>query len=90
MHQSEQLFYCKNICLGFAKIWAYKEAIIKAAGGSVGFLDIEIIHKENGAPYVRLMEKEALLSYDVQRLRVHVTLTDELPYVFAVCVIECL
>jgi phosphopantetheinyl transferase (holo-ACP synthase) len=94
MHPSEQQYYCGNIALGAAKTWACKEAVIKAAHGLLRFSDIEITH--NGVPqvHVRLDCYERLIHLIESRgsthdeVRFHLTLTDELPYISATCVLE--
>jgi phosphopantetheinyl transferase (holo-ACP synthase) len=95
MRPSEVNFYKGNIDLGFSKIWAYKEATIKAANGTLGFADIEILHLENGRPQIRVLDEGRLKEYAIHtlgghdgRLSYHATLTDEFPYISAVCIIE--
>lgn len=43
-----------------ASLWAVKEAVFKAldvAEGDISFKEIELCHKESGAPFVRLFGK---------------------------------
>jgi phosphopantetheinyl transferase (holo-ACP synthase) len=60
-------FYKHNLSLGFAKIWAYKEAVIKATGGLVYMLDIEITHNIAGNPAVRINQSEKFLQSILQK-----------------------
>jgi phosphopantetheinyl transferase (holo-ACP synthase) len=94
MSPAEQRFYRNDICLGFAKIWAYKEAVIKASSGRLLFRDIEIEHDSNGAPRVSVADgRSAFMSHcgppALSQVTWHLTLSDELPYIFAVCIAEC-
>jgi phosphopantetheine--protein transferase-like protein len=94
-------FYRHNIQLGFAKIWAYKEAVIKAASGLIYMSDIEISHDIAGAPVACINQSQKFLRlilqkrcpnfmHDDKTMHVSITSTDEYPYVSAMCILELL
>lgn len=53
--------YCKSFSdskIHFAGLWCAKESVIKAfEDKSISLNSIEILHKDNGAPYVNLNEE---------------------------------
>ncbi len=61
--QSEKDYIAKFKCnfqMRVASLWAFKEAVFKALGvseGEISFKEIELCHKENGAPYAKLSGK---------------------------------
>lgn len=73
-----------------AKRFAAKEAISKALGTGLGarfrFHDAEILKNIDGQPYVVLSDSISLQYPHIAK--VHISLSDEKEYAFAVCVIE--
>ncbi|MDR0632865.1 MAG: holo-ACP synthase [Holosporales bacterium] len=102
MTPTEVAFYRKRgaFALGFAKVFAAKEAVVKAIGTIITFSwhDIEIGHYDNGCPFVTIHGdvQAALMARiiglvprpDTNNVRTHISFADEPPYVSAVCVIE--
>lgn len=99
MRPSEQMFYATSpelLPLGFAKIWTYKEAMIKALGrrpSPFSWLDFEVAHTSSGQPFGRfygaaLHLMQNLTPQKSRPFNIFLTLSDELPYVVATCVIE--
>lgn len=91
----------KNNDLGFAKMWACKEAMIKAIGElpNLSWHSLEVCHTVYGSPFgkIHVPVKNLFLSKVSNRigklakesaLSIFLTLSDELPYVLATCVIE--
>jgi holo-[acyl-carrier protein] synthase len=105
MTPGELLFYKQrpNFALEFTKVFAAKEAVVKAIGTIVTFSwhDIEICHYANGCPFIAMHEgAQASLTvkansllprgelFDIDKIRTHISFADEPPYVSAMCVIE--
>lgn len=105
MTESEIEFYIKrkNIVQEFAKVFSAKEAIIKAIGDVKVTIwhDIEICHKDNGAPFVKIsgetldILKQKVLqkfanfkSIENDKIIIHISFSDELPYVSSMCIVE--
>jgi holo-[acyl-carrier protein] synthase len=91
MLQAEVEYYAKDVHNGFAKIWAAKEAVVKALGGAVSTFslhDIEITHGKNGEPVVTIHEYNSFHRKISGRANINLTITDELPYVLAFCVVS--
>lgn len=77
----------------FAKMFAIKEAVIKAISVTSGIKwhDIEISHNENGKPVVNLKNKAlSNLLYKIHNKSfvIEVSVSDEIPYVCAFVVID--
>lgn len=82
-----------NITSATAKRFAAKEACSKAIG--TGFRDglylkhIEILHEENGKPYINLYAKaDEYMQKNAGEYRVHVSICDDGEYAQAFVVIE--
>ncbi len=79
-----------------AKRWATKEAVLKALGtgfrDGLRWRDIEVRNDVYGAPQLKLYGKAKELANgklrDGQKLRTHLSLTDEYPYAQAYVVLE--
>ncbi|GHS93150.1 holo-[acyl-carrier-protein] synthase [Alphaproteobacteria bacterium] len=93
----ETHYYKKNLEGGFAKTWAGKEAIVKALGGmqNLTWHDFEIRHHDRSAPTVflspkvlALLEQKSPFLLDSGTFHVHISFSDEPPYVLAFCVLE--
>ena len=86
---------CRDITLKLAKIWAVKEAAVKALGTGfvqgISFSDIELFHDKLGKPEIRFLGKareildEKSENSDVNIL---VSLSDDKPFAQAVVIIE--
>lgn len=76
--------YCAGNPMRVAARWAAKEAVYKALGIPLTWLDIEILPDEIGAPRVRILSN----SFDPKRLRLNVSLTHERSHAAAVAVLE--
>jgi holo-[acyl-carrier protein] synthase len=84
----------KNSSNSFAKIFAGKEAIVKAIGFTEGisWQDIEIFKDNNGKPYFKLYKKalENLKSISgVEKFDFHLSLSDDYPQALAFAIISC-
>ncbi|WWO97973.1 MAG: holo-ACP synthase [Candidatus Dasytiphilus stammeri] len=75
-----------------AKIFAVKEAAAKAFGTGIGsnltFKNFEVFKDKYGKPYLRCWQNAALISENIGVIRIHLTLTDEKDYVYALVIIE--
>lgn len=68
----------------YAKRFAGKEAVAKSFGtgiGRISFRDIIITNEESGRP-------RAAVANQPQELRLHISLSDEYPYAFAMAIAE--
>ncbi len=79
----------------FSKIFAIKEAVIKAISSVSGLKwhDIEVFHDKNGKPCVRLYNiaiDNLLKRINGKSFVIEVSVSDEIPYVCAFVVIETL
>ncbi len=96
--EAEQI-HCQrrqNFIPSFAKIYAAKEAIVKAIGNTKGihWKHIEIKHLPNGKPIVSLVE-QAFINYQAliptnMSGKIDLSLSDEPPYAQAFVVISAL
>ena len=80
--QSQRITY-------LAKRFAGKEAHAKALGSGIGqlaFKDIAILNDERGAPYILCTDK--LKSIINKPLKIHVSLSDDMPFAVAFVVIS--
>lgn len=83
-----------DFALGFAKVFAVKEAVAKALGVGPVWREIELLHKPTGEPYVQLYGQMAerlaarARAASFANGKVHVSITDEPPMVTAFCVLE--
>lgn len=93
---SQEIERCQrriNCAKSFAKIFAAKEATIKAIGQTKGisWQNIEVFKEKTGKPHIKLYEKAL---YNLQSLtkaqdfNVHLSLSDDYPYATAFVIIE--
>lgn len=87
----------RNYAGTFAKRFAAKEALMKALGTGyshgVHYKKISIVNDKVGKPVIKLTGSTAEFLdgiADGKKVNVHVTMTDEYPYAFAVVVVEIL
>ncbi len=85
----------KNQAKQIAKIWAVKEAAVKALGvgfaKGIRFKDIELIHNENGKPMVEFYGKAFEILHNQTKkddINVLVSISDDDGYAQAVVIIE--
>lgn len=76
--------YCGDNASRVAGRWAAKEAIYKAVGVPLTWMDLEILPDELGAPRVRILSNH----FDTKRLRLNVSITHERSHAAAVAVLE--
>ena len=80
--------------LGFAKIFAVKEAAIKAISRTQGMTwhDFELSHNKDGKPLLNLyggaLKNANLFSGSEKPITIHVSVSDEPPYATAYVIIE--
>ena len=94
-NEKKYLQSCQDISMKLAKVWAVKEATVKALGTGfiqgISFLDIELYHDELGKPEIKLSgkAKEILLAktQDID-VNILVSLSDVKPFAQAVVIIE--
>lgn len=75
--------YCRTPA-AVAGRWAAKEAIYKAVGGNLSWLDIEIVNGAQGEPIAQFL-KSGFLAEDH---RIHVSISHERGFAIAVAVLE--
>ena len=78
----------RNIKERTASLWAVKEAVFKAldiSAGEISYKEIELCHKESGAPYVRLHGK-ALKKFKDKKIEI--SISHQKNVVGAVAVVE--
>lgn len=79
----------ENLIRFVAKRFSAKEAFSKALGHGIGdnfgFQDIEILNHKNGKPFVNLLSEKLIND----KIRTHISLSDEKEYVISYVVIEC-
>lgn len=97
---NERQFYKKrkDPVRSFAKVWACKEAIIKALGGvwsDFSWQQFEVTHTATGQPCGKLTQIVPALAQrlasrgtDIEDLVIHLSISDELSLVAAFCVAE--
>lgn len=75
-----------------AGIYSAKEAVLKALGigvnNGIGFLDVEILHDNNGAPIAKLsnmLKKNAKLT---QKYEISINISHDGDYATAICIIS--
>jgi len=77
----------EKIANGFAKVFAAKEALVKALGNStdISWQDIEIIKNNNGRPELKLHRKAQEMAKNLANgnYQLHLSLSDEPPYALA-------
>jgi len=85
----------KNKSNFFAKRFAAKEAFSKALGLGIGrgvnFLDIEVFNDDFGKPQIRILNKKEqfVLEYlKCQKIKIHLSLSDEKNMAMATAIIE--
>lgn len=76
--------YCGNSAMKVAGRWAAKEAIYKAVGLPLTWLDVEILPDEIGSPRVKFHTNQ----FDPKRLRLNISITHERGHAAAVAVLE--
>lgn len=77
---------------GFAKVFAAKEAVVKALGitENISWQDIEILKNANGRPMVKLSgaAEELAISLANGAYEIHLSLSDEYPYAMAYVIFQ--
>ncbi len=83
IYTKKELEYCfkfENPYTHLAGMWCTKEAFIKAIKNkNVPLKTIEILHQENGAPYINITkELEEYISEEYSNIDISITHTDEI------------
>jgi len=81
----EERSYCQGKSrshLHFAARFAAKEAVLKALGGGVGYLEIEVLNDSRGAPVIRLPQRLR------SQFRVAISLSHTRSYALAFALVE--
>lgn len=82
----------KKYTASLAKRFAAKEAFSKALGtgfrNGLALADIEVLHRENGQPYIRLCGKAAELAAERKIKKIWLSLSDDYPFAQAVVILE--
>ena len=90
--QNRALFDTQSRILYVAKRFAAKEAVSKALGtgfrDGIYLADIEIISDELGKPFVELKANALLRAKNIGIKKIHLTLSDDAPFVAATAVAE--
>ena len=74
-----------------ASLWAVKEAVFKALDiceGDISYKEIELCHKENGAPYIKLYGKALKRFKELKAEKIEVSISHQKSIVGAVVVIK--
>lgn len=85
-----QKFKC-DFKMRVAALWSVKEAVFKALDvteGEISFKEIELCHKENGAPYVVLHGKAKDRLESIGGKEIHVSISHQKSIVGAAATIE--
>ncbi|MDR0553004.1 MAG: holo-ACP synthase [Holosporales bacterium] len=87
-----EINFCRSRLLSiesFAKIFAAKEAIIKAISYTNGMTwhDIEVLHEKNGRPYA-VLAGAALRNIRSNDFHINISISDEKNYAIAFAIIE--
>jgi holo-[acyl-carrier protein] synthase len=93
---NDEQSFCKSrtgVIETFAKIFAIKEAVVKAISdvSKTSWHDIEVLHKSSGKPYICLHNfalKNLLAKTQGKSFAIEVSVSDEIPYVCAFAMIE--
>ncbi len=75
----------------YASCWAAKEAFLKAIsydGEGVYLKDIELLHRDNGSPYLKLSNRAERLFWEKGGRNIFVSVSHDGDYVAVVVVIE--
>lgn len=93
--EKKYLQECKDVRTKLAKIWAVKEAAVKALGTGfvqgIGFADIELTHDDFGKPEIKFNGRaKDILDTKLNGCGVNilVSLSDDKPFAQAVVIIE--
>ena len=94
-HEKKYLQSCADITVKLAKLWAVKEATVKALGTGfiegISFKDIELHHNQLGRPEIKL-KNEALKRLQAiseqNPTNILVSLSDDKPWAQAIVIIE--
>ena len=93
--EKKYLQTCRDITLKLAKIWAVKEASVKALGTGfvqgISFLDVELYHDDLGKPEIRFFGKAKEIldkKLEGKDTNISVSLSDDKPFAQAVVIIE--
>lgn len=77
---------------GFAKVFAAKEAVVKALGitENISWQDIEVVKNEHGRPLVKLSGAADALAVKLAygAYEIHLSLSDEYPYAMAYVIFQ--
>lgn len=88
----ERLSLRKSLESGFAKVFAAKEAVVKALGvtENISWQHIEIVKNANGRPMVNLSGAAAALAVSLAEgdYIIHLSLTDDYPYAMAYVIFQ--
>ncbi|MBR1948962.1 MAG: holo-ACP synthase [Alphaproteobacteria bacterium] len=93
--EKKYLQSCRDVTLKLAKIWAVKEAAVKALGTGfvqgISFLDVELYHDDLGKPEIRFFGKAKEIldkKLEGKDTNISVSLSDDKPFAQAVVIIE--
>lgn len=86
----------EKILLGIGKVFAAKEAFVKAIGtgfrAHIHFLDMEVQRNDQGAPFIQTFERADICLQNMTSVgmqsTIHLSLSDEWPYAQAFVVLS--
>ena len=81
----------ENFAEKVASLWSAKEAVFKALDfedKNVSFRDIELCHKENGAPYIKLYGKMKEQFERIKAKKIEISISHQENIVGAVVIVE--
>ncbi|MDD4350817.1 MAG: holo-ACP synthase [Clostridia bacterium] len=83
--------YCKSFAdsdVHFAGMWCAKESVIKALEDKgISLNQIEIMHKENGAPFVNISDEVSQKLKEISLSKIEISISHTKEYAVATCLI---
>lgn len=92
VYTNNEIEYCKshsNSHIHYAGMWCAKEAVVKALNNlSLAVSEIEVLHKNNGAPYININQKLQQYFYKNQIKNIHISISHTNHIATAIAMVE--